>query len=576
VSLFSRDRIPQWLLVVSTTAVGIWAGGRWLDPMSDAGFSWSLAWRLGRGELLYRDVHLVYGPLSPYLLALTGKPFGYSAWWYLLVNWIPAIAAGLLILEIGRKGLTVLEGIGLTLLILGYSLFAPGAGRLVLPYYAGVAHALVLSLCALLLLRAPPELLAARALAAGVLAGLAFACKPELGLAALGGLMAAAAGQMPRRAAWVARVLAGFGLVAAASFLFALSCDSLASLKQNSHLWPLDPTPPAPVAYLFQIVAGLTDPQWPLALGSAAFRLAWQLCLLALAAMLLARERPGRRWLPLVVLAGLALLALSIVGLDLLRPSSILCLSTLVAFLVAALAFLRRKTEGRTLLLAVAVFAGLVGTRTLFSGVWSGPYEGPAHLAQTLTWVLLLCVFAPPLLTGDGPAAPWARRLLGVAVLAAAALPAWDGMDALRFPWREPVATRRGTVFLDGSRAAFFRRIAGELHPGERTLILPETSAVDVLFDAPQSSPFLNHLPGWFDAAVERRLIARLEGNPPAAVVIFDRPVGEFGVKPFGSGYGSLLSEWCRSRYVPVVETPAGVILRPPGRPENERKPPPR
>lgn len=557
------DRIPQALFVAVTTAVGLWAGGRWLDPVSDTGFSWSLAYRLGHGELLYRDIYLVYGPLSPYLLALTGKPFEYSALWYLLVNWIPAIAAGWLVLEIGRKSLTVLENLAVATLALGFSVFATGAARLVLPYYGGVVHALVFSLCGLLLLRASPERLAGRAFAAGALAGLAFCCKSELGLAALGGVLAAAAGQMPRRLAWVARVLLAFALVGGAGFLFAASCDSVASLKENSHLWPLNPTPPRELTHLFRIVAGFTDPQWQLSVRSAAFRLLYEAGLVVTLAMVLARERSRRRWLPLSALFGVGALWLGIEGLNLLRPSSLICLSTAVAFLVAVFALLQRRTEGRTLLISVGVFAGLAGLRTAFSSFSSGPYEGPAHLTQALTWVLLLCVFLPRPMTAGGPAAPWARRFFGVAVLAAAAPAAWNGAEALRFPAREPVVTRRGRVFLDASKARFLREVARDLRPGERALVLPEISAVDALLDLRQGSPYLNHLPGWFDAAAERRLIERLEKDPPAAVVLFDRPLGEYGVKPFGTGYGRILSEWCRRRYRPAAETPGGAILRP-------------
>ena len=434
-----------------------------------------------------------------------------------------------------------------------------------LPYYAGVVHALVLSLCALLLLRAEPERLAGRAFAAGALAGLAFGCKSELGLAALGGLLAAAAGRMPRRLAWITRVLLGFALVAGAAFAFALSCDSLSSLQENSHLWPLNPAPPPQLTHLFRIVAGLTDPQWPLAVRSAAFRFLWEAGLLAALAMLLARERSRRRYLPLVGLFAVLALWLGIEGLDLFRPSSLVCLSTSAALLVAVLAFLRRRTENRTLLMAVGVFAALAGGRTVFSSFSSGPYEGPAHLTQSLTWVLLLCLFLPGLLTGEGAAVVWARRLFAAAVFAASIPAAWSGIQALRLPVREAVATQRGTVFLDAPRARFFRELAREIAPGERVLVLPEISGADVLLDARSSSPYLNHLPGWFDEAAERRLITHLEQDPPAAVVLFDRPLGEYGVKPFGVGYGNLLSQWCRQNYRPVAETPAGTILRPAG-----------
>ena len=241
------DRLAQLLLVAVTTAAGIRAGGRWLSPIGDAGFSWSLAYRLGHGELLYRDIYFVYGPLTPYLLALTGRPFGFSSLWYLLANWIPAIAAAWLLLECGRRCLSVAGNVALLLLVLGFALFTPGAGHLVLPYYAGVVQALAFGLGAMLLIPTEPSD-DARPFVAGLLAGLAFACKPEVGVAALAGLLFAAFAGLPRPTAWISRVVAGFGSVAAAVFAFALSCDSLASLRWNSHLWPLNLAPPAEFA----------------------------------------------------------------------------------------------------------------------------------------------------------------------------------------------------------------------------------------------------------------------------------------------------------------------------------------
>ena len=531
--------------------------------MSDAGFSWSLAWRLGHGDLLYRDVRLVYGPLSPYLLAATGMPFAYSSLWYLLVNWIAAIAAGWLLLECARPYLNRLEGIALVTLMLGFSLFVPGAGRLVLPYYSGSVHALALSFGALLLVQAPRERLPARAIWAGLLAGLAFCCKPELGLAALFGLLSAAAARIPRPAAWIVRVLAGFGVVVAAAFLFAISCDSIVSLRENSHLWPLNPTLPKELGHLMRIVAGLSDPEWPLVLRSAVFRLLWRAGLIAVLAMLLARERPGRRWVPLAGLFSALAVWFVVEGWDLLRFPSIVGLSTTAAFLIAAFGLFGKLGEDRRFFLAFGVFAGLAGGRTVFSSFLSGPYEGMAHLAQGFTWIVLLCLVAPPLLTGGGPAAPRARLLFGIAFLVIGLPQAWSGLEALRFPSSVAVETRRGRVFLEPRQARFFRELASQLRPGERVLVLPEISAVDALFEVRQASPLLNHLPGWLDARAEEDLIPRLESDPPEAIVVFSRPLGEYGIARLGAGYGRELVAWLESRYRVASSLPAGAIWKP-------------
>src|SRR5262249_36293408 len=128
------DWTPELALVAFTTAAGIWAQGRWLDPTGDPGLWWSLGYRLAQGQRYYRDIFLQYGPLSPYVFALTGPLFGFSASWLLIVNWVPAIAAGVLLLRASRPLLLLRERFALLGFLLGLSVFAPGAGRLVFSY----------------------------------------------------------------------------------------------------------------------------------------------------------------------------------------------------------------------------------------------------------------------------------------------------------------------------------------------------------------------------------------------------------------------------------------------------------
>ena len=81
-----RPWVPEIVFVVVTTAAGLWAGGRWLDPSGDVGIWWSLGERLAQGERYYRDIYLQYGPLSPYLVSVLARVFGSSATYFLLTN----------------------------------------------------------------------------------------------------------------------------------------------------------------------------------------------------------------------------------------------------------------------------------------------------------------------------------------------------------------------------------------------------------------------------------------------------------------------------------------------------------
>ena len=158
---------------------------------------------------------------------------------------------------------------------------------------------------------------------------------------------------------------------------------------------------------------------------------------------------------------------------------------------------------------------------------------------------------------------PWARGLIAGMIIVVAAPYAWSGIEALRPPSRVPLETRRGRVFLDPREARLFTILGSQLKPGERVLVLPEGSAVDVLFDVRSVSPFLHLLPGWLNVAAERSLIAKFDQAPPNAVVLFERPTDEYGIGPFGQGFGALLSEWCRQNYAVAAQSPGGEVLRP-------------
>ncbi|MCA1581923.1 MAG: hypothetical protein LC796_11160 [Acidobacteria bacterium] len=554
---------PEILFFAVTAAAGVWAAGRWVDPTGDPGVWWSLAGRMARGERLYRDVYLQYGPLSPYLFLLTGKPFAFSRSWFLLANWIPALGAGLLLLRLTRQFLTAAERIALAGFLLSVSIFAARPARLVLPYSPAAIQAVCFALGAILVLQSRRPGRAWRGYAAGALAGLALCAKQEIGVAAFLAICAPIATDRRRAAGWTLRCLAGFAAVATLGALLILGTGaSVESLRLDSHLWPLASVP-AGWGGLFRRVAGLSTVDRVHSLASALWQMAKLTLAISIVAMLLAREK--RRWL---VGAGAALLALFLAldlarGQDLLPRTLPMAWSMTVAFSIAVLAWLDRRRKGRDVLIALGGFAGLVALRTAFSWDPSGPYSGITHLATTATWAIFILCFV----SGWVPAGPDSRRRARTLWLALLLPVAWAGaaraVYALREPGRVPVTTPRGTIYCAARAAAQYEGIGRETRPGERALLLPETHALDVLYGMRDVSPLLGHLPGWLDERAERRLLVRLQTNPPDVVVLFERPTREFGVEAFGRGYAEALAGWIDRSYVRKVGLPGAVILRP-------------
>jgi hypothetical protein len=556
-----REWLPEAVLLVVTTGAGIWAAGRWIDPCGDTGYAWSLAYRLSRGESLYRDIFTQYTPLTPYLLAAGARLFGVSARYYLLANWIPAVIAGLLLVRGGRRFLSMFERLVLVGVVLGTSLLLNGPGRLVFPYNAGAVHALALSVGALLLIRPEAQRVKTRAAVAGCLAGLAFACKQEVGLAVLVALCVAALAGISRPFTWVTRMCAGFLVALLPTAVFILSSAPIESLRQDSHLWPLGPPPPT-TAHFMSAAAGLNNPHWPAAARATVLRDLWRAALLAFAALLLARERQRSTWLRVGGLfAGLGLWWL-IEGHSRSLPLPSLSLSMSIAFAVAILALLARNLPGRSFLVALATFAGLVGARAAFSPTITRHYAGPAHFASALTTVAFLVVFLPRLLLGESRSATYLRTITALLLLAVSWRQTGIGIQSLRFPSHVALESQEGRIFIHPKYQELFNAIARDSRPGERLLALPETYAVDALFRLVSVSPFVEVLPGWLHADGERRLIERMEKSPPELVVLFQRPFKEFGSEPFGVGYGLLLADWCERNYRVVESFPAGKILR--------------
>jgi hypothetical protein len=70
-------------------------------------------------------------------------------------------------------------------------------------------------------------------------------------------------------------------------------------------------------------------------------------------------------------------------------------------------------------------------------------------------------------------------------------------------------------------------------------------------------------MPGWLGGTQEVGLLNRIEPKPPQAIVLFSRDTREYGIAPFGEGYGRHLAKWIARNYVPVETMRAGVLLRP-------------
>src|SRR6186713_3295110 len=72
-----RSRIrPEYFVVLTFAAMLAVSWRRWTSMIVDIGRETDLPLRIMNGEMLYRDVHYIYPPFSPYFNALLYWVFG--------------------------------------------------------------------------------------------------------------------------------------------------------------------------------------------------------------------------------------------------------------------------------------------------------------------------------------------------------------------------------------------------------------------------------------------------------------------------------------------------------------------
>jgi hypothetical protein len=182
----SADLVAGFSLLVAS-ALWIWlTWGRLYDPIVDQGWYMQVSSRLNDGDVLYRDMIWMYGPLPVYLLALLFHSLGTNVTTFLLLYAVLVVLGCLLTYRVARFLLAPsLACLGTMALFLGgwwggfigYTQAYTGAVPL------GAVVGLLFVLCFLSYLQSDKLLWLA---GAGLAGGLAALIKPEFALACLG------------------------------------------------------------------------------------------------------------------------------------------------------------------------------------------------------------------------------------------------------------------------------------------------------------------------------------------------------------------------------------------------------
>jgi Dolichyl-phosphate-mannose-protein mannosyltransferase len=586
----ARDLRPLPVLaihVVVFTALLWWSWRRWCDPLVDFGRELYVPWRINAGQVLYRDLASLFGPLSPYVNALWFRTFSTSLLTLALCNAVifAATVAGIYhLVRASTDRVTATAASLTTLLLFGFTQYIDvGNYNFITPYSHEATHGIALAVACLVSLQFAAAARSRRWCAvAGTCFGLALLTKPEIGLALAAGVFAGwlasyAVGGRDRT-----ELAAGVPLFVTMAFIplllfflyFATQMDSTAALRATAGAWvPLFGTGiasnafyrwsmglDAPIAHAGQML--LTFAVFVALIGAVIF-VSWtstegllpsrgkrvvRIGLLG-AAILLLRHATFPRALPLIAVTALVAVCALLIRdrKDRARATRLVPLIMWSAFAVVLLAKmgLNARVVHYGFYLALPAMVACV---VLVS--WVIPYvlaqwktEAVARSARQLALWMLAAAIAPYLAISHG----WYRTRT---------LPVGSGAD------RFMASTRggQGRVALDA-----LAMLEGQPVPTSTLAVLPEGVMLNYLMRLESPLRVINLMPPELLAFGEEDVLRSLAARPPDFVVLLRRNTMEYGYPLFGSDprYGLRTMSWINERYEPlggVNQNPAAVI----------------
>ena len=569
---------------------------RWTSLLVDTGREMDLPLRLLRGELLYRDIHYLYPPLSPYFNALLYRVFGVQLEVLNVSGVLFSLVIVALCYQIARRILTERGATLATLAIIVWCIFKP-EGNLIAPYSFAALHGMMLALATLLVTLRYGEQRQWRAvIGAGVLIGIAGITKQEFALTAAATWSAGLLFVHWREwKALVLRLLVAASLaiaIATPVYAYFLSRVGWQTLIDDCHL--LYTKIPASLVFYNSARTGLDQPLSSLLqmLGGAAVAISIA-SLMVLGSALGAGKRTLVRNAAVTFVVSVAI-ALGIVAVSHGRwdGSPLRALPFALAGLMLVHWVRRDKAKPQFALFVIAAYSLMALIRVVLR-VPSGGAFGGYFLPTSLMLIVYLVVEALPelfhrrgaevarrsaeeiepegqqrgflsitysslwfsarplCLCGENQTA--ARiRLIGTAILSI-----WLLVTMIVFGYRYrktfPVllAAPHGSLYVTQENAQAAQEalafLAANSGPNDAIAVVPEGSSLAFL--AGRRMPLRHQIliPDFMDAAEEQRAIAALA--EVKYVLLLNRPMREFGHEAFGRDYYQTMGQYLTENF---------------------------
>lgn len=540
---------------------------RWVSPLIDSGREMDLPLRLLQGEMLYRDVHYLYPPLSPYFNAQIYRLFGV----HLNVSHANGLVCAALIVlicyRIARRILSPAEAALATIAIIVWCIFKP-AGNLISPYAFAALHGMILVLATLIFtLRYSENRRRGTLIATGVLIGLAAITKQEFALAGVATVIAAVIylhrNSVRQIALNVLCAAIPAMVIAAPVYAYLFHRVGWHTLIEDCHLFYTHLPPPL-VFYNAQRT-GLDHPLSSLAqmLGAIAVSLAVASAIVWLSVFGIRRKSERElcqifRWAGFVfVAASLCVFSIKTATHGRWDGSPLRALPFLLVVL-AVIKWRRGQVDAQKTcsIFIISIYSLAILARVALR-VPSGGAFGGFFLPTSLILVVYLLIHALPNAikkwSESQLAATYAKR--SGQVILVTLIVVTSVVFAIRFRrnFTFEVSTSRGSFYTTPAVGEAMKQaidfIESHTSRDDAIVVVPEGSDLTFLSDRRMPLRHTIMTPGLMSARDELRAIDQLKQLPVRYVLLVNRPTREFGAETFGRDYYQALGKWIDEHY---------------------------
>ena len=561
--------IARTLIVTVASVLAWYTWGHWGDFQIDCGRELYVPAAILHGKLLYRDLWYMYGPLAPYTQALAFRIFGVSLTVLYLIGLTLTICSALLIFEISRQfdlALPVTLAASIFFLSEAYS---PFIFNYIFPYSYSASLASTIGLaCLYFAIRYLKKDQDTYLAMIAFFASLVLLTKQEFGFACLVllGFVVFASyvrwRSLHKLATTLLTCMAGLApaLVVYGWFVWELSAkliffDNWISTPGTYMMRTFGKRMMARQGYRF------SPHEWAFAFYTIILAFGcWYLIAMADAALIYWLRLRTRGAISAVIIANvmLALIMLHISSMSIvlieifsqiLFPSGLFLLGCCFAF--RSLWKWRMSVISYLPEAALGIYATALSIRVMMR-VW--PDRGSYAVFFNVPLFLIFVISTARIIQWASRSLDRKRRewlvsgmlTVDVLLLFAALFPRHGILST-------PLVTDYGVLYTKPDVAALFPRIISFMKThtqnGRDILVLPEPPSLYVFAGLEAPSRWYSLLPGYLAPEQEEEFIHDIVSNDVRYILISNRSVAEYGVKPFGLGYDQQIYKWLMNNY---------------------------